>query len=330
MLKLIIEPREAVLQAPRLARWGNMPSQAWFLLCCLLIMLSPQATLAQEVFEFSSGQTVTRDELKYYLKERLVPEALESAVAKPDALKNAIINLYVMKRASSIAENEGLISPAELEYRRGDGGRRLGLQAFVADRSEGILSATDWAALADERYLAERARLGERVEVSVDHILVKTDGRSFTELVDRVAVVQAELAQGVAFQELVAKYSEDRSASRNAGKLGFISRGRSDPAFEEVAFSMSEVGAVSEPVLSSFGVHLIKYNGRRTQPAIPQASVQAGIIKQVKRERAEALRGEVLAQFRGEAWPYVDDLDEAALGAQVLDELRTEFPSLDR
>ncbi len=314
--------------ASRLARWRNMHRLARFSLCYLLVILSTEATLAQEVFEFPNGQTVTRDELKYYLKERLVPEALESAVAKPDALKNAIVNLYVMKRASGIAESEGLTSQAELEYRRGDGGRRLGLQAFVANRSDGVLSETDWAALADERYLAEQARLGERVEVSVDHILVKTGGRSFTELVNRVAEVQAGLEQGVPFQELVAQYSEDRSASRNAGKLGFISRGRSDPAFEEVAFSMSEVGAVSEPVLSSFGVHLIKYNGSRTRPATPQASVQAGIIKQVKRERSEALRGEVLAGFRVEAWPYVDDLDEAALGAQILDELRIEFPSL--
>ena len=316
--------------AYRLARGVDMHRLVLRSLCYSLLILLSQATLAQEVFEFPNGHTVTRDELKYYLKERLVPEALESAVAKPDALKNAIVNLYVMKRASNIAEKEGLTSQAELEYRRGDGGRRLGLQVFVADRSDGVLSETDWAALADERYLAEQARLGERVEVSVDHILVKTDGRSFTELVNRVAEVQAGLAQGVSFQELVAQYSEDSSASRNAGKLGFSSRGRFDPAFEEVAFSMNEVGAVSEPVLSSFGVHFIKYNGRRTRPATPQASVQAGIIKQIRRERSEALRGEVLAGFRGEAWPYVDDLDEVALGAQILDELRTEFPSLDK
>jgi len=294
------------------------------------MVLPSQASLAQAFFELPNGQTVTRDELKYYLKERLVPEALESAVAKPDALKNAIVNLYVMKRASSIAEDEALISLAELEYRRGDGGRRLGLQAFVTDRSDGVLSATDWSALADERYLAEQGRLGERVEVSVDHILIKTDGRSFTELVNRVAEVQAGLMQRVSFQELVEQYSEDSSASRNAGKLGFSSRGRFDPAFEEVAFSMNEVGAVSDPVLSSFGVHFIKYNGRRTRPAIPQASVQADIIKQIKRERSDALRGEVLAGFRGEAWPYVDSLDEAVLGAQILKELREEFPSLEK
>lgn len=321
---------ETVLMPVRLALWRRMNCLVRFSLCCLLAVLPLQASLAQAVFELPNGQTVTRDELKYYLKERLVPEALESAVAKPDALKNAIINLYVLKRASRIAEDEGLISLAELEYRRGDGGRRLGLQAFVTDRSDEVLSGTDWAALADERYLAEQAKLGEREQVNVDHILVKADGRSFTELVDRVAVVQTELARGVPFQDLVAKYSEDRSASRNLGKLGYISRGSSDPAFEEVAFSMSEVGAISEPVLSSFGVHLIKYNGRRTRPEIPQTSVQTRIVKQIKRERSEALRGEVLAGFRGEAWPYVDSLDEAVLGAQILKELREEFPSLEK
>lgn len=294
------------------------------LLCCCA-----GGTLAEEVFELPNELNVTRDELKYYLKERLVPEAIESAVAKPDALKNAIVNLYVMKRASSIAHSEGLVSAGELDYRRGDGGRRLGLQAFVTDRSNEVLGATDWAALADERYLAEQAKLGERVQVNVDHILVKAEGRTFLELVARVAEVQAEIAEGAPFQELVDQYSDDSSASRNRGSLGFISRGRTDPAFEEVAFAMTEIGAISDPVLSSFGVHLIKYNGRRTRAATPQASVQKSLIKQVKRERSEAVRGEVLAEFRGEAWPYVDDLDEATLGAQILSELREEFPDLE-
>ena len=297
----------------------------------LILTFGAQGALAQDgVFDLPYGQNVTRDELKYYLKERLVPEAIESAVAKPDALKNAIVNLYVMKRASSIAESEALVSPGELEYRRGDGGRRLGLQAFVTDRSNEVLGSTDWTALADERYLAEQAKLGERVQVNVDHILVKADGRTFLELIARVAEVQAEIERGVPFRDLVAKYSEDTSASRNGGSLGFISRGRTDPAFEEVAFAMTEIDAISEPVLSSFGVHLIKYNGRRTRAATPQASVQKSLIKQVKRERSEAVRGEVLAQFRGEAWPYIEDLDEAALGTQILAELREEFPDLKK
>ena len=143
----------------------------------LILTFGAQGALAQDgVFDLPYGQDVTRDELKYYLKERLVPEAIESAVAKPDALKNAIVNLYVMKRASSIAESEALVSPGELEYRRGDGGRRLGLQAFVTDRSNEVLGSTDWTALADERFLAEQAKLGEQVQVNVDHILVKAMG----------------------------------------------------------------------------------------------------------------------------------------------------------
>ena len=38
----------------------------------------------------------------------------------------------------------------------------------------------------------------------------------------------------------------------------------------------------------------------------------------------------MLTQFRGEAWPYIEDLDEAALGAQILAELREEFPDLKK
>ena len=46
--------------------------------------------------------------------------------------------------------------------------------------------------------------------------------------------------------------------------------------------------------------------------------IQKRLIRTIRKERESALKGEVLAPFRGEAWPGVADLDEAAIGERVL------------
>ena len=290
--------------------------------CLLLLVLSlcPLA-LRAEVLLSVNNVTVTEDELYLYLKEYLVPQAYESGVRKPEAIKNALVNLYVLRRAAGIAISEGLVPEAEVAYRQLDGGYRVALTAFVSDRAGKALVATDWEALADERYIIEQDKLGPREQVEVQHLLVELDDRSFSELMARTREIQAKIDAGEDFTSLVLEYSDDPSAARNEGNIGFINPGQTHPAFEKMAYSLNEPGQISEPVLTSFGVHFIRFKQRRGRNAISQDTVQERLIRVIKKEREAALKGEVLAPFRVEAWPGVADLDEAAIAERVLQRL---------
>ena len=290
--------------------------------CLLLLVLSlcPLA-LRAEVLLSVNNVTVTEDELYLYLKEYLVPQAYESGVRKPEAIKNALVNLYVLRRAAGIAISEGLVPEAEVAYRQLDGGYRVALTAFVSDRAGKALVATDWEALADERYIIEQDKLGPREQVEVQHLLVELDDRSFSELMARTREIQAKIDAGEDFTSLVLEYSDDPSAARNEGNIGFINPGQTHPAFEKMAYSLNEPGQISEPVLTSFGVHFIRFKQRRGREAISQDTVQERLIRVIKKEREAALKGEVLAPFRVEAWPGVADLDEAAIAERVLQRL---------
>lgn len=290
--------------------------------CLLLLVLSlcPLA-LRAEVLLSVNNVTVTDDELYLYLKEYLVPQAYESGVRKPEAIKNALVNLYVLRRAAGIAISEGLVPEAEVAYRQLDGGYRVALTAFVSDRAGKALVATDWEALADERYIIEQDKLGPREQVEVQHLLVELDDRSFSELMARTREIQAKIDAGEDFTSLVLEYSDDPSAARNEGNIGFINPGQTHPAFEKMAYSLNEPGQISEPVLTSFGVHFIRFKQRRGRDAISQDTVQKRLIRVIKKEREAALKGEVLAPFRVEAWPGVADLDEAAIAERVLQRL---------
>jgi len=66
---------------------------------------------------------------------------------------------------------------------------------------------------------------------------------------------------GKDFAQLAKKYSECPSGN-NGGDLGFFSRGKMVPEFENAAFTM-EIGQVSTPVKTQFGYHLIKVTAKR-------------------------------------------------------------------
>ncbi|MFP4521702.1 MAG: peptidylprolyl isomerase [Fibrobacterota bacterium] len=94
-------------------------------------------------------------------------------------------------------------------------------------------------------YTGEPTRL-RRIKAS--HILVS--GRDMADSV-------TDVLKDTSFAAVAAEYSTDEATAASGGDLGFFARGRMDPAFEEVAFSM-EKGEVSEPVRSRLGYHIIK------------------------------------------------------------------------
>lgn len=77
--------------------------------------------------------------------------------------------------------------------------------------------------------------------------------------------VLKQIRGGGDFTALAKKYSSDGSRSKG-GDLGYFTRGRMVPEFEQTAFN-TPVGQVSEPVKSQFGYHIIKVTDKRANNA---------------------------------------------------------------
>jgi peptidyl-prolyl cis-trans isomerase SurA len=65
------------------------------------------------------------------------------------------------------------------------------------------------------------------------------------------------LLKGASFKELVAKYSSDNISYQSGGLLPEFGTGRYSEAFENAAFGLAKDGDISQPVLTSFGYHII-------------------------------------------------------------------------
>src|SRR5207247_1603267 len=106
------------------------------------------------------------------------------------------------------------------------------------------------------------------------HILITpgaaADGdRHAKELADSL---RREIVKGADFADLAKRFSQDPGSGAQGGDLGFFARGRMVKEFNDTSFAL-RAGAVSQPVKTQFGYHLIKVEARRPAGVTPLADV---------------------------------------------------------
>jgi peptidyl-prolyl cis-trans isomerase C len=109
-------------------------------------------------------------------------------------------------------------------------------------------------------------------EYNASHILVETQ--------EEALALVAELEGGADFAALAREKSTGPSGP-NGGELGWFGPGRMVPAFEEAVVDM-EPGAVSAPIQTQFGWHVIKLNDARQQEIPTLEDVRAAIEATVR------------------------------------------------
>ncbi len=120
--------------------------------------------------------------------------------------------------------------------------------------------APDEAALR-EVYDAELAEYTVPEQRDASHILLEVnDERSEADAIAELADIRSRVLAGESFEEIAREVSDDVGTAEAGGSLGAAGRGAYVPAFEDALWALAEEGAFSEPVVSEFGVHLIRLN----------------------------------------------------------------------
>ena len=147
-------------------------------------------------------------------------------------------------------------------------------------------------------------------QVRASHMLLRIEGKEEADVEARAAELVAEARNGADFVELARQHSEDEGTSETGGDLGLFGRGRMVPEFEAVAFDL-DVDAISDPVKSPFGFHVIKVTEKQEETTQPLDAVRESIANTLKQERA-ASRSRALAQAIAAEVSTPEDLERAA------------------
>jgi foldase protein PrsA len=123
-----------------------------------------------------------------------------------------------------------------------------------------------------------RATFDKPEQVTARHILVPN--------LAEAQKVEQLLKSGQSFASVAKQYSTDPGSKDKGGELGTFRRGQMVPAFDKVAFS-EPIGAISPPVKSPFGYHIIQVESRTPGQKATLASATPQITE-VLRQQQEA------------------------------------------
>ena len=214
--------------------------------------------------------------------DQLVRSLLEIKMMKADAVANGMLEDPLVSTAVAMAADERLAK-------------------LWTQRIPGLAPEADFEAMAKEDYLANPKKYDRSQTIDITQILISTDERSLAEAEEIARDLKTKLdLEPEMFQKFVALHSDDDTKLTTFGQLKKVAKGKMVPAFEEVAFAMQNIGEISDPVTTQYGVHLIRLDALNSAGIPPFEAIREEAIEQQKREYQQSYLRKYLSQLFNE------------------------------
>jgi peptidyl-prolyl cis-trans isomerase SurA len=231
--------------------------------------LTTQANRGEEQDEFEVSHILIRT------PEDASPEDLEKAKTKTqEALKQLADGTAFTQVSAAFSDAPNALEGGSLGWKSGAQIPALFLEALkniqVGEVAKPIRSPNGFHVL---KLTNRRGGTSSLVvgQTHARHILIKlSEVVSEKDAKRKMDGIKERLDNGTKFEEMARQYSEDGSAN-NGGDLGWVNPGDTVPPFEK-AMNALGLGEISEPVLSTFGWHIIQVIERRQQDMTKEAS----------------------------------------------------------
>ena len=184
------------------------------------------------------------------------------------------------------------------------------LRFLLVDESAIFESITPADEEVRQYYDANIAQYTTPGQVRASQILLRVGDEDEAEVEARAAGLAAEAREGADFAALAREHSEDEATAENGGDLGLFGRGRMVAEVEAAAFEM-EVDAVSDPIRSAIGFHVLRVTEKQEETSQPLEEVREAIENTLKNERATS-RADALARAIAAEVETPEDLERAA------------------
>lgn len=152
-----------------------------------------------------------------------------------------------------------------------------------------------------EYYAANPTKYGAEEQFRARHIFFRLGKDATSQDIRRVMMTAAnvlfEARSGKDFAELARKHSDDPGAKTDGGDLGTFKKGEMLPEIEATVLKMKP-GEISELVVTTAGIHIIKLEERTAGKPKPFEEVKGEIEETLYRKKSEDRFNQWLADLR--------------------------------
>ena len=246
------------------------------------------------------------EEMRKALFNTLVDEALLEdrgrdldLVTTDKEVEERIRQLKEENKVSSDADFEKLLEREGLTIQRLRDQLRnsLMVQRVVGREVQSKVDLTDDALRVIYEREKEKYQIPERVRLA--EILISRIGADLAGAEERVRAAVDALRGGTKFEEVVRLYSDGSTKSRG-GDLGWVAKGELLPEIDRVVFSLP-VGAVSDPISTKIGWHLVKVLEKQPVSYRPFSEVKGEILKREQETQFQKRLAEYLEKLKRDA-----------------------------
>ncbi len=260
--------------------------------------------LAGQQGRTASGREYNVSHILIRIPESAGAEAVNQAQAKAkQALESIRDGLDFEQAAISFSEGQDALEGGKLGWRKPGQLPTLFVEAVrgleAGEVSEILQSANGFHIIK----LNETRGGGKAVvaQTLARHILIKTDEfLSAAEATMRLNRLRERILNGENFAELARVHSEDPLSSIDGGDLGWLSPGETVPNFE-AAMRGLEIGEISQPFRTSFGIHVVQVLDRREQELGEELDRNNALV-QIRARKSDENYERWLRQLRDESF----------------------------
>ena len=191
---------------------------------------------------------------------------------------------------------------------------------YIELSTEDLADAVDISDEQAQTYYDENRGSFIRAEQrDASHILLSADEGDTDDQIEILNKAKERIEAGESFADIAKELSDDVGSAELGGSLGTIFPGAMVAEFEEAVFALGGVDEVSEPVVTNFGVHLIKLDAIEPESGKPFEEVSDDIVATMKQAEADASYFELRELLVEYSFDNPDSLEPAvdATGLQL-------------
>lgn len=227
------------------------------------------------------GETTTREAFDAYLAHKNVQ-------AKTAELRQAQLERFADREALAAAIlKSGRVDREALEAEVADYKRQVVINRYFSefvDQNVSDQAVQNYYQQNQQKYASQQAK--------VSHMLFRVNPEmSEAERLAKQTKAQdakVKVMTGQPFNEVAQALSEDKLSAKKGGSLGWLKTGSVSPEFSDLIFNKLKAGEVSEPILTTFGYHVVKLDEAPKTVKQPLEAVAGQIKYALKKEAKEA------------------------------------------